>query len=430
MKQKRLLTLLVTLILCTVVSMAGYAMGDQGEPETEGPVTVSFWHIDIQDEFEATWDQIVAEYEALHPDVDIEVTVLENEAFKSKITTVMQSGDPPDIFRSWGGGVMNAYAEAGLLRDISPELQGEWGDSIGEGALGVYSYQGKYYGVPYDMGAVGFWYNKELFTQAGIPNPPATWSAYLDACEKLKAIGVTPIALGEADKWPGHFYWVYLAVRLGGKAAFDKAYSGTGSFTDQPFVKAGELLLNLTALDPFQDGFLGATYGDQSGIMADGLAGMELMGQWAPYAQVGNAEDGIGLGDKLGFFPFPMVQGGAGKPTDVMGGGNGFIVGKDAPDEAVDFLKFITNLENNSLLTEKGFVTPTVKGAEDSIQDPLMKEVQKLVSAAEYFQLYYDQYLPPAVGEAVKDATQGLFAGTLTPLQAAQMIEDAMALER
>ena len=45
----------------------------------------------------------------------IEITVLENEAFKQKLTTAMQSGDPPDIFQSWGGGVLYEYA-AGRAR--------------------------------------------------------------------------------------------------------------------------------------------------------------------------------------------------------------------------------------------------------------------------------------------------------------------------
>jgi len=55
--------------------------------------------------------------------------------------------------------------------------------------------------------------------------------------------------------------------------------------------------------------------------------------------------------------------------------------------------------------------------------------VQQGAAAAEYFQLYYDQYLPPAMGSVVNDAVQGIFAGTLTPLEAAQMIEDSAAVE-
>src|SRR4030042_6356321 len=143
---------------------------------------------------------------AAKPNVTIEITVLENEAFKTKLTTVMQSGDPPDIFQSWVGGVMNEYAKAGLLKDITPDLDangGAWRNTFAPGALGVYAYKGKNYGVPWDMGMIGFWYNKELFSKAGISAPPKTWTEFLDGVKKLKASGTTPIAVGMGDKSPG-----------------------------------------------------------------------------------------------------------------------------------------------------------------------------------------------------------------------------------
>lgn len=129
---------------------------------------------------------------------------------------------------------------------------------------------------------------------------------------------------------------MYLAVRIGGKPVFDAAYTRSGSFKDDTFVKAGELLKELVDLEPFQEGFLDATYGgDQAALMGNGQAAMELMGQWAPAVQAGSAENKVGIGDKLGWMPFPAVEGGKGKLTDVMGGGDGLIIGKNAPDEAI-----------------------------------------------------------------------------------------------
>ena len=90
------------------------------------------------------------------------------------------------------------------------------------------------------------------------------------------------MALGEGDKWPGMHMWAYLVTRIGGKANFEGALLRTGSFTDAPFVEAGKKLQELLALQPFQDGFLGATYGDEATAMGNGKAAMELMGQWAP----------------------------------------------------------------------------------------------------------------------------------------------------
>ncbi len=401
-------------------------------PAEEQKVVISWWHITTQEEQKVVWQKLADEYMAAHPNVVIEITVLENEAFKSKLTTVMQSGNPPDIFQSWGGGVMIEYAKAGLLQDITPYLDadgGAWRNTFSPGALAVYSYNGKNYGVPWDMGMVGFWYNKALFAQAGISEPPKTWSEFLDVVKKLKEAGITPIALGAGDKWPAMFYWAYLAVRIGGKDAYLKAYNREGSFADAPFVEAGKKLQELIALEPFQEGFLGATYGDQATVMGNGKAAMELMGQWAPAVQNANSPDGKGIGENLGWFPFPMVEGGAGDPSDAFGGGNGFAIGRDAEPEVIDFVKYLTRAESLMLCAGDGWCIPPVKGAEVAIKDPLMKIVQENALKAKYLQLYYDQALPPATGSVVNDVVQALFAGTMTPEQVAQAIEESAAEE-
>ncbi len=402
-----------------------------GEEMSEGePVTIEWWHIQSDPgPHQDAWQQMADDYMAQHPNVTINITILENEAFKQRLTTVMQSGDPPDLFQSWGGGTMNTYADAGLLRDITADLEGEWGDSFGSGALGVYSHQGKYYGVPWDMGMVGFWYNTDLFAQAGIDAPPETWEEFLEDVQTLKDAGITPIALGEQEQWPGHFYWTYLAARIGGQEAFNAAASREGAFTDPTFIQAGEELLRLIALEPFQEGFMGATHNDSEAIIGDGEAAMLLMGQWAPEVMRVNSSSGEGIGDALGYFSFPAVEGGAGARTDAMGGGNGIAVGVNAPDEAVDFLRYLTSLDNQIVLTEMGAIIPVVEGAQEHIEDPNMVKVFEGVNQAEYFQLYYDQYLPPAVGIVINEAVQQLFAGTMTPEQVAQMIDDSYVQE-
>jgi raffinose/stachyose/melibiose transport system substrate-binding protein len=403
------------------------------EPAAEEKVTVTWWHITTDEKHSAVWQSLADSYMAEHPNVNVEITILENEAFKTKMTTVMQSGEPPDIFQSWGGGVMNEYVNAGMMKDITADLDadgGAWRDSFSPGALGVYSLDGKNYGVPWDMGMVGFWYNKDLFAQAGIDAPPATWDELLADVTALKAAGITPISLGEGDKWPGHFWFGYLSTRLCGEEGFQAAaLRSGGSFTDPCFVEAGNKILELNALEPFQDGYLGATYGDQATVMGNGQAAMELMGQWAPGVQSGNSADGKGLGDKLGLFAFPAVSGGAGAGTDAFGGGNGFGIGKDASPEAVDFVKWLTSVDAQIACAQAGFCIPVVKGGEAGLSDPLLLAVQQTLAQAEYFQLYYDQALPPAVGSVVNDSVQGIFAGTLTPEQAAQAIEDSAAAE-
>jgi raffinose/stachyose/melibiose transport system substrate-binding protein len=396
-----------------------------------GSTKIVWWHINTPEEQRAVWEQMANDFVAQNPNVSIEITVLENESFKAKLATTMQSGSPPDVFQSWGGGVLKQYGEAGLVQDLTSALGQEgWGATFSPGPLGLYTFDGKTYGVPWNAGMVGFWYNKALFEQAGITAPPATWAEFLETVKKLKEAGITPLALGGKDKWPGHFYWVYLATRLGGREAFEAAYSREGSFADAPFVQAGERLKELVDLQPFQVGFLGAGYGDHQVVMANGQAAMELMGQWAPGANGSVAEDPETYNANLGWFPFPAVEGGAGDPSDALGGGDGFAVGKNAPPEAIAFVRFLTSAENQRTLVKAGMAgTPAITAAADVIENSFLKEIFERAAQAKYYQLYYDQYLPPAVGQTVNDATQELFAGTASPEEVAGKIEESAAFE-
>ena len=436
MSRKISILLSLVLVAAFALSACGGAATPTEAPATEAPaaapVTISWYHITTAENQKAVWTKLAEEFMAANPNVTIEITVMENEAFKTKLTTLMQSGDPPDIFQSWGGGVMNQYAEAGLLQDITPALDadgGAWRNTFSPGALGVYAYQGLNYGVPWDMGMVGVWYNKTLFAQAGIEAPPATWTELIDDVNKLKAAGITPIATGAGDKWPTAFIYEYLATRICGQAGFVAAASRTGSFTDPCFVEAGQKLVDLVDLGAFQDGFLGATWGDEATLMGNGNAAMDVMGQWGPGAYNDNSPDKKGIGEALGWFPFPAVEGGAGGAADGVGGGNGFAVGVNAPPEAIEFVKYLTRAESQVQCAAAGFCVPVVAGGEAGLTDPLLLLVQQGAQAAQYFQLYYDQYLPPAMGSVVNDTVQAIAAKAMTPEQGAQAIEDSAQTE-
>ena len=148
------------------------------------------------------------------------------------------------------------------------------------------------------------------------------------------------------------------------------------------------------------------------------------MGQWAPSNDAAASTDK--KGQELGFFPFPALPNEQGNPTDVLGGGNGFGIGKNAPAAAVDFVKFLTSSANQQSLAQKGALLPPVKGALSAVTDPNLHAVAQLVGNAPYYQLYYDQFMSPAVGNTVNDQTQALFAGSATPQAAAAAI-DAVA---
>ena len=368
----------------------------------------------------------VDSYMAAHPNVKINLTVLENTALKEKISTEMQSGNPPDLFQSWGGGTLAQQVAAGLVQPIDDQIA-DVKDNINAAGLSMANVDGKQYGLPYNLGVVGLWYNKDLFQQAGIAGPPATWDELLADVQALKDKGIVPISLAAeaANTWTAMFWWAYLSTRICGADGMNTAIA-TGDWTADCFVKAGEAFKQLIDLQPFQPGFQAAIHDAQEGEFGNGKAAMMLQGQWAASAQASNSESTTGIGDALGWAPFPMVEGGAGLPTDVFGGGDNFAVGRDAPKEAVDFLKYLTTDETVvKNWVEKGVgVLPTLNGSESLITDPNMTAILQARSDATFAQGYLDQVTTPDIGQAINDAIGGLVAGALSPQEVTQAITE------
>jgi len=409
-----------------------------GSQVVRAETTVKWLYIETNPAIIQYWKDIIGKFEQAHPGVKIETQFLENEAYKAKLPTLLQSSDPPHIFYSWAGGVLHAQVDSGVLKDITAEMGKadagkSWGDSYNKAALKAFTYKGKIWGVPNNLSEIDFYYNKKLFQKAGVDATKiATWSDFLGAVKALKAAGITPIAVGGADKWPVHFYWVYLAIRQGGLQGFQDALAGkNGGFAGPNFVKAGEAFKQLADLSPFQPGYLAAKWPAFAGTFGDGRAAMVLaFSATTANLQRLNAADqkGIPLED-LGLLHFPTLEGGTGLPTDTMGGINGWLLGKNAPPEAVEFLRFLTNAENQRELAARNLQIPAAKGAPQAVTDPLLKIAAQSLAASTYHQNFYDQDLGPAVGRVVNDATTDLASGATTPLAAAQQIQDAWAQE-
>ncbi|MEW9527074.1 extracellular solute-binding protein [Microbispora sp. NPDC049125] len=402
--------------------------GNSGQSAGAKKVTIEFWNLATSEPLKSAYADLIKRYTALHPNVTIKNVAIENDSYKPKLATLTQSGKVPDVYSTWGGGVLKQHVDAGLVKDLSEDAS----DVIGQltpAALAAYQFDGKTWALPVDIGMVGFWYNKSLFKKAGIEEPPATWTEYIDDVKKLKAAGITPIALAGKAKWPGHYYWAYLVMRVAGLDALKQAAT-TNDFTGPDFVTAGQKLKELVDLQPFQKGFQGADYGTpdgQAATMGNGKAAMELMGQWGPNVEKDSSKKGIG--DDLGFFTFPTVEGGKGSATDAFGGGGGLAISAKAPAEALDFLKFALTMENHSKTVKIGGWLPVLKGEESAVTDPNTKVVADNLLKATGFQLFLDQAFPPAVGQEVNDTVAELIAGKMTPDQVAKQITEVAKQE-
>lgn len=112
--------------------------------------TVKWLHIEANPVVVKLWEEVARDFEAKNPGVKVEMQYLENEAYKAKAPTLLQSRDRPHIIYSWAGGVLKSQVEAGVLEDITPAMQG-YKDNLSASAVDAFTVDGKIYGVPYGV---------------------------------------------------------------------------------------------------------------------------------------------------------------------------------------------------------------------------------------------------------------------------------------
>ena len=414
-------------ILFSIASLVSLSWSASAE------TVVKILHIQDNPKIREIWQAAADEYQKAHPGVKVQFNYLENEAFKAKLPTLLQSSDRPSCFHSWGGGVMYEQVQAGVCQDITDAIAGPFKDSFYPAGIQNFMFEGKSYGVPNDVGPVIFWYNKELCAKAGVdPTTIKYWEDLLDAVKKCKSAGVTPIAVGGGDEWPLHFYPVMLMMRILGKDGMVAAYKGdNGGFAGPDMVKAWSMYKELCDLDPFQKGFAAAKYQDAAGFFHDGKAAFHLMGSWDLETGRRNAANKQGLADeKLGWFFFPEVKGGKGKATDIFASVDGWLVTKDAPKETVDFMKVWLGKEVQTKLASEGLFIPMVKGTAEAIQDPFLRKIAEAARDTDWIQIAMDQLLGPDTGRLFNDQAAAVAAKATTPENAAKAIQDSVAKNR
>lgn len=423
----------VTLALaaCGGGESADTASPGTGGTAEEGPaeeVTLTWWHNATSGPLPAVWEQVARDFEANNPGVKVEQTGYQNEDLqRTLIPNALASGDSPDLFQVWPGGEIRDQVANGYLMELDDAIP----DTIASVGATVNPWQvdGSTYGVPFTFGIEGFWYNKDLFEEAGISSPPTTLAELNDAVEALKAIDATPIAVGAGDKWPAAHWWYQFALHSCSPETLTTA-AAEFDFSDSCWIDAGNELEEFIASEPFQDGFLGTPAqtgaGSSAGLVANGQAAMELMGHWNA-GVIGGLTPDEEVPPFLGWFPFPSIEGSAGDPNAALGGGDGFGCSADAPKECADLLAYIMSEEVQAQFAASGSGIPTVAAAQSSLDDENLLAVAEGLSQASFVQLWLDTEYGTTVGNAMNEGIVNLFGGNGTSQDIITRMQDAAA---
>lgn len=426
-----------TMRLAAAFAATGIAVGalaacsaggtDDGGDSDGGDVTLTWWHNATSGPLPAVWEEVAAEFEEANPGVTVEQTGYQNEELqRTLIPNALAAGDPPDLFQVWPGGELRDQVENGYLMaldDVIPDTVSSVGATVNPWQVG-----GETYAVPFTFGVEGFWYNTDLFDQAGV-EVPTTFDELIEVVGALREAGITPIAVGAGDGWPAAHWWYQFALKSCSPDALAAAETDF-DFSDECFVEAGEQLQDFLGIEPFQDGFLGTPAqqgaGSSAGLVANGEAAMELMGHWNA-GVIGGLTADQQVPPFLGWFPVPGIDGAAGDPTAALGGGDGFGCSADAPPECADLLAYIMSDDVQARFAASGSGIPTVPAAQASLEDPNLLMVAEGLSQASFVQLWLDTAFGTTVGNAMNEGIVNLFAGTGSPADIVTKMQDAAA---
>ncbi|MER6334105.1 extracellular solute-binding protein [Streptomyces sp. NPDC001034] len=403
--------------------------GDTGSAggSSGGKVTLTVWENAQPGPGEEYWKAAAKEYHSLHPNVTIKIQAIQNEDFDGKLQTALNSGSAPDIFLQRGGGKMQAMVDAGQVQALS--LTATDKADAGAAAVAGYSIDGKVYAMPVDTQPEGIYYSKDLFGKAGITAPPTTMDELEADVAKLKKTGVAPIAVGAKDAWPAAHWYYNFALRECSQDTMTKAGKEL-KFTDPCWTKAGEDLASFLKVDPFQKGFLTTSSqqgaGSSAGMVANHKAAMELMGNWQPGVFASLTPDKKQLPD-LGWFPFPAVAGGQGSPTAIMGGLDGYSLSRNAPKEALGFLRFLVTKDQQKAYAKAFYTIPVNKDAQEVVTDSYNVSALRAFNKAAYSMQFLDTMYGQNVGNAMNTAVVNLLAGKGTAADIAKDTDAAAA---
>ncbi|MDF2781365.1 MAG: putative ABC-type sugar transport system, periplasmic component [Geminicoccaceae bacterium] len=254
----------------------------------------------------AAWEAAIVAFQAEHPEIDVSFNVYDHESYKKSIRNWLTSASP-DVVYWFVGNRMKQFVVPGLLEDVSDLFTPEVRQQMSAAALELVTVGGRQYGVPYTYYHIGVYYRRDLFEQAGVDEPPASWGELLEACDRLKARGIDPIAIGSKDLWPAAGWFDYLDLRLNGYDFHMDLMSGRVPYTDPRVRAVFAAWRELLDRGCFVDHHVGMTWQESQALLYRGTAAMMLIGNFI------TPNFPPEVRDRMEFFRFPEITPGLGR---------------------------------------------------------------------------------------------------------------------
>ncbi|WP_241979577.1 ABC transporter substrate-binding protein [Cryobacterium suzukii] len=272
------------------------AANDSGEPA--GEITVLTNRTDLVD---TTFADYAATFEKKYPGTTVKFEALTDYEGDTKIR--LNSKDYGDVLLIPSSNVTkdkyaNYFEPLGSTDELSKEYR-----FTNEG-----SFDGTAYGISTFGSAMGYVFNRDVWTAAGITSPPTTEAEYLTALGKIKENGVTPYYTNYKDGWP-------LATIEGNLGTVQGADVRSQMIADDaPWTEGNDqynidgLLYDTVAAGYSEDDPTTTNWEESKDLLATGEIGSMILGSWA-VAQMQDAAEKAGESrDLIGFWPMPWAQ--------------------------------------------------------------------------------------------------------------------------
>ncbi len=295
------------------------------------------------------WEAI-DRFEAAHTGTRIVPASGGGGGYQELMIRVME-GHPPDImsFATAETGLTYAYVEQGHVLDMTDFINGPSYDTPGKSWLETINplyreplmYKGRYYAMPQNVISLQIYCNARLYEEAGASLNPATWDEFLENCEKLKRAGTIPITQ-DGIHWYTSWWFDHLSQRILGADKVRRAFRDperSVPWTDPGFLRAARMVGELVDRGYVVDGFAGLNHIESELLFWQELAATVFVGTWFT-----SFRSEIMTKDfRLWCYRFPMVEGGAGNPHDLIGTVNTRSIPSAArhPELAADFLRLV-----------------------------------------------------------------------------------------